>query len=76
MTEMELWVGPKGAVGIKTDSGMGSPGWNHWAVLLHRPSGKVLRIELPDMKSRESCDGKWKFATRFKNLGVTGRTNV
>lgn len=73
MTEMELWVGPQGAVGIKKDLGMGSPAWKNWAILLYRPSGKVLRVELPDMKARESCDGKWAFATRFKNLGATSR---
>jgi hypothetical protein len=66
--EPELWLGPKGAVGIRTDTGAGSPCWDHWAIILHRPGGDFFRVELPDHESRKSKDGQWKFATKFKGL--------
>lgn len=72
---MELWLGPKGAVGVKINSGMGLVGGS-WVIILHHPSGKWTQVELYNHNSRESQDGTWKFGTKFKAIKAIRGTDL
>lgn len=68
---MDIWIGPKGAIGVRLSGGIGSPCWDHWAIILHDAAGKHLRIKLSKSGAKRSKDGKWKFVAKFKKLRVT-----
>lgn len=67
---LQVWRGPKGKIFLCDDPGMGSPMWDHWAILLRRPDGMMLRVELHDSGEKVSRDGKYKVIGEFRDAKV------
>lgn len=65
---IKVWKKSNGRTALQIDGGMGSPSWNHWAILLYKNDGRTLRVELTNSDSTISRCGDWKLQSTFKEL--------
>lgn len=67
---IKVWKKRNGRIALQLDSGMSSPVWDHWAILLHKADGSTLRVKLNAMDSVNSTCGDWKLQTTFRGLNA------
>lgn len=65
---IKVWKKTNGRTALQLDGGMGSPSWNHWAILLYKNDGRHIRVELQDSDSKTSKCGGWKLQSTFKDV--------